>query len=132
MPLLDIPDNLTKDLITVIRVLSSLKDKGSKAQFIPAIRTPDYLFRHQAVSVRPIVSGTDSAVITVIPAVIRKFDQSADVYLLPVYPIAHRACKFRSHIPYFIAIFNQMQIFIATKNGFRFQFVYKLSGIIHC
>ena len=67
-----------------MHVLAALKHKGSEPERIPLAAAVKNFTPREPVADGVLISAADSAVKAVVFAVIRKFDKSADVYLIAV------------------------------------------------
>ena len=80
MPLLDTPHNVSYSPIRKASVLASLKHKCAKSQYISFIGASQNLILCQTVSVNVAVALSDTAVVAIILANVRKLDKSSYVY----------------------------------------------------
>src|SRR5699024_448789 len=83
------------DLLHLLRgkksVLAALKDKSAESKVISLHAAVKDILLRQPVSLSGVIASPDPAVITVVPAVTGKFDQSADVDIVSVYLLSHPA-----------------------------------------
>ena len=97
MPLLDTPHNVSYSPIRKASVLASLKHKCAKSQYISFIGASQNLILCQTVSVNVAVALSDTAVVAIILANVRKLDKPSYVY--PVSEsIMRQIISFRSKI----------------------------------
>ena len=85
--------NRKKSFICIISVLSSLKNKSPESQFITLLTAEENVFFCQSVSLGIFVAAADTTVITVIFAVIGKFNQSSYINDISVYLLANFISK---------------------------------------
>ena len=90
--------DLTDFFIGKPKILSALEDESAKAQLISGPAAGKNLLLCQTVAFCLTIAGADTAVIAVISAVVGKFNESADPYLVPVVAVAHFSGK-REQVP---------------------------------
>ena len=78
------PHDIRDHLVRIERVLPALKDEGAKSEFMSLVRAKKDLLLCETVPLALRVSGADTAVEAVVPAVVGKFDQAAQIYLIAV------------------------------------------------
>ena len=84
---LDVPYDPAQPLVRKIAVLASLKDKGPKAQAVALPAALQDLLLPEAVALRLTVAPADPAVIAVVSAIVRKFNEAPDVDPVPEDPV---------------------------------------------
>ena len=100
--------DLCHSLIIEIRILSSLKDKGTKSQFIPCPAAVQDLFLGQPVPGGVFVASADPAVIAVVFTVIGKFNKSPDKDPFSIDPVSQiRGPSRQFPLPLFAAAFQE-------------------------
>ena len=114
-----------------MHVLAALKHKGSEPERIPlAAAIKDFAAR-EPVADGVCVSAADSAVKTVVFAVIRKFDKSADVYLIAVIFAPHLIGNFAQFGIIFIG-FDKRAELIGVQNAVFAQKLQAVHSAVHC
>src|SRR5699024_5214238 len=83
---MDFGDDLRHPFFSEPSVLSALKDKGPESQPVSCITAGKNLLFCEAVADCIPVAPAYAAVIAVVPAVIGKFDEPADIDAVPVVP----------------------------------------------
>ena len=83
-PVPDFGDNPADSGIRIIGILTPLQNIGAKSQPVPLLTAGEDFLLAQSVPLDLLISPADSAVITIIPAVIGKLNQSPDIDLIPI------------------------------------------------
>ena len=96
-------------LICEERIFTALQHKGSKPQCVSRLTTIQDFFLCQPVAIHFWVAVPDTAIVAVIFAVVRKFDQAPDKDLIAVNPAGSFLCCFSQ-------IFFRMGIFRFEKH----------------
>ena len=113
-------------LLRIILILPALKNGRQETELIPPAGTGNNLLRIKPEAPDTGIPAPYPAVITVIPAVIRKLDQPAQEYLLPVKFIRPASCKRKKLLPFrrgeSCAEPDQRKIILGGKRLFLIQF----------
>jgi hypothetical protein len=112
-------DNMDNALVIPIRVFAALQDKRLISERIPDFATFKDLLFAQPVSLGLVVPPPDTAVITVVFAIIAEFNQAAKIHGLPVMLVAQRR-RLREESRRLVGVFG----FDIVKNFFIIMYVY--------
>ena len=111
IPLLQIGYDTAHILIRKCHILATLHDKCTKSQLIPRLCALKYLLVTKSVAVTLFIRRTDSAVETIPAAIICKFDQPTNVYILAVIFFPYLAGIFIKELFIFLR-HEEQQLFI--------------------
>ena len=79
-----LPDNLRQFLICIVRIFTPLQYKCPKSQLIAIGATIQYLFLCQTITFCISVTISNSAIITVVLAIVGKFNQSTSINICAI------------------------------------------------
>lgn len=89
----DVCDQADHFLIRIIRILSALQYEGSESQFISGLAAGEDIFFREPIASGAGVAPADSAVETIVFAVVGEFDQSADIDAVSVMAVLFFPCQ---------------------------------------
>ena len=122
--------------IPEISILASLQDKGPETKLPALLTAGKNVLLRQAVPVRIRITAADPAVITVVPAVIGKLNQSTDIYIMPVNRLRHGSRLLCGIISERIVLIRRKERdpFLTLQSLLIFQLINQIKhiGNLHC
>ena len=133
----DIRDNIAESLIGKPSVLASLQHKCAEAQIISLLTAGEDVFFGSPVSLGIWIAFSDTAVVTVVPAVVGELDEPADIDAVPVMLDTYSPCQFkeifgggRCPLPYECDPFTAVEL--SCQAELIDQRLYFLFSVIRC
>ena len=91
----DCPDEYGHPLVREPCIFASLQDKGTKTKTVTGLTAIQYFVFGKTIPGNRSIAAANSAVITVISAVIGKFNQSPDLYIMTIILMAYSPCPLK-------------------------------------
>ena len=96
---LDCADNTDKPVIGKVRVFAALQDKGAKPEPVALHTAEEYILLREPVALRLRVAPLQTAVMTVVLTVTRKFNEAPREHLIPVNLFSKPHCSLGCLLP---------------------------------